>query len=62
MLECMQMPEPGSVLLAAFPNQCTTSQEGNYKSISLRFWQGETKWAPIFPQKGESSMIFIPIQ
>lgn len=51
------MPDPGSVLLAAFPNQCTTRQEGNYKSISLKFWQGETKWTPIFPQKGESSML-----
>lgn len=58
MLECTHMPEPGSVLLADFPNQCTARQEGNYKSISLRFWQGETKWARIFPRKGESSMFF----
>jgi len=62
MLESMHMPEPGSVLLAAFPNQCTTRQEGNDKSISLRFWQGKTKWAPIFPQKGESSMFVLPVQ
>lgn len=58
MQECMHMPEPGSVLLAAFPNQCTTGQEGNYKPISPRFWQGQTKWAYIFAQKGEASMVF----
>lgn len=60
MQECMHMPEPGSVLLAAFPNQCTTGQEGNYKPISPRFWQGQTKWAYIFAQKGEASMVFYP--
>lgn len=60
MQECMHMPEPGSVLLAAFPNQCTTGQEGNYKSISPRFWRGQTKWAYIFAQKGEANMFSYP--
>lgn len=58
MQECMHMPEPGSVLLAAFPNQCTTGQEGNYKPIPPRFWQEQTKRAYIFAQKGEASMVF----
>lgn len=52
------MPEPGSVLLAAFPNQCTTRQEGNAKSISLRFWQREVKMGAYFSSEGRVQHVF----
>lgn len=58
MLECMHMPEPGSVLLAAFPNQYTTRQEGNAKSISLRFWQREVKMGACFSSGGRVHHVF----
>lgn len=45
MPECMHTPEPGSVLLAAFPNQCTTQQEGNHKIYFPEILERETNFA-----------------
>lgn len=49
MPECMHMSEPGSVLLAAFPNQCATHQEGNDKIHFPEILKRET----IFSSEGK---------
>lgn len=45
MPECMHMSQPGSVLLAAFPNQCTSQQEGNNKIYFPEILERETKFS-----------------
>lgn len=54
MPECMHMSEPGSMLLAAFPNQCSTQQEGNDKIYFLESLEREAN----FSSEGKVQHIF----
>lgn len=50
----MHVSEPGSVLLAAFPTQCTTQQEGNNKIYFLKILERET----FFSSEGKVQHVF----